>query len=90
VWEGVGALPGRVSHIEQLGSLFRTRGSIEHALPATKKLHSFISNLRIDLDMIGLYFGKYARISIFRRCEPIYEVAKEFRDNPDDREEHNE
>ena len=40
--------------------------------------------------MIGLYFGKYARLSIFRRFEHIYEVAKEFRDNPDDREEHNE
>jgi len=49
-----------------------------------------LADLRIDLDMIGLYFGKYARFSIFRRFEHIYEVAKEFRDNPDDREEHNE
>lgn len=54
----------------------------------TAKLIDLLADLRTDLDMIGLYFGKYARIVIFRRLEHIYEVAKQHRDQEDNREEH--
>jgi hypothetical protein len=56
----------------------------------TLKLIDILSDLRTDLDMIGLYFGRYARITIYRRLEHIYEVAKHHRDNAEDREAHNE
>jgi hypothetical protein len=54
----------------------------------TEKLIDILADLRTDLDMIGLYFGKYARVVIFRRLEHIYEVAKHHRDQEEDREAH--
>jgi hypothetical protein len=54
----------------------------------TKKLIDLIADLRIDLDMIGLYFGRYARYTIYKRLEHIYETAKEHRENTDNREAH--
>jgi hypothetical protein len=54
----------------------------------TYKLIDLLSDLRTDLDMIGLYFGKYARLTIYRRLEHIYEVAREHRENADNRETH--
>jgi hypothetical protein len=56
----------------------------------TSKLIDLLSDLRTDLDMIGLYFGRYARLTIYRRLEHIYEVAREHRENTDSREAHNE
>jgi hypothetical protein len=56
----------------------------------TYKLIDLLSDLRTDLDMIGLYFGRYARLTIYRRLEHIYEVAREHRENADSREAHNE
>ena len=56
----------------------------------TYKLIDLLSDLRTDLDMIGLYFGRYARLTIYRRLEHIYEVAREHRENTDSREAHNE
>jgi len=32
--------------------------------------------MRLDLDMIGIYFGRYARIVIYNRLQHIAEVAK--------------
>lgn len=49
-----------------------------------------LADLRLDLDMIGLYLGKYTRQSIFMRFENVYEVAKEEREKANDREEHDE
>ena len=56
----------------------------------TAKLIDLLSDLRTDLDMIGLYFGRYARITIYKRLEHIYEVAKHHRESEDNREAHNE
>ena len=56
----------------------------------TYKLIDLLSDLRTDLDMIGLYFGRYARLTVYRRLEHIYEVARHHRENADDREAHNE
>jgi len=56
----------------------------------TYKLIDILSDLRTDLDMIGLYFGRYARITVYKRLEHIYEVAKHHREKADDREAHNE
>lgn len=56
----------------------------------TYKLIDILSDLRTDLDMIGLYFGRYARITVYRRLEHIYEVAKHHREKADDREAHDE
>lgn len=54
----------------------------------TAKLIDILADLRTDLDMIGLYFGKHARLVIFRRLEHIYEVAKFHREKEDDIGEH--
>lgn len=54
----------------------------------TEKLIDILADLRTDLDMIGLYFGKYARVVIFRRLEHIYEVAKHHREKEADIGEH--
>lgn len=56
----------------------------------TYKLIDILSDLRTDLDMIGLYFGRYARITVYKRLEHIYEVAKHHREKEDDREAHDE
>lgn len=56
----------------------------------TLKLIDILSDLRTDLDMIGLYFGRYARLTVYRRLEHIYEVARYHRENEGDREAHNE
>jgi len=56
----------------------------------TAKLIDLLSDLRTDLDMIGLYFGRYARLTIYKRLEHIYEVARHHRENEDNREAHNE
>jgi len=56
----------------------------------TSKLIEMIADLRLDLDMIGLYFGRYARYTIYRRLEHIYEVARHHRETTDSREVHNE
>jgi hypothetical protein len=54
----------------------------------THKLIDILSDLRTDLDMIGLYFGRYARLTVYRRLEHIYEVARHHRENTDSREAH--
>ena len=54
----------------------------------TAKFIDLLSDLRTDLDMIGLYFGRYARLTVYKRLEHIYEVARHHRENEDDREEH--
>lgn len=54
----------------------------------TRKLIDLLSDLRTDLDMIGLYFGRYARLTVYRRLEHIYEVARHHRENNNDREKH--
>lgn len=56
----------------------------------THKLIDLLSDLRTDLDMIGLYFGRYARLTVYRRLEHIYETAKHHREHENSREAHNE
>jgi hypothetical protein len=53
-----------------------------------KVLSDLLSDIRLDLDMIGLYFGRFARLSIYRRLEHIYETARHHRENNDSRESH--
>jgi hypothetical protein len=53
-----------------------------------KKFIDFLADMRLDLDMIGLYFGKYARITIWNRLEHIYEVAKHHRNSAENVKEH--
>jgi hypothetical protein len=52
------------------------------------RLTDMLSDLRLDLDMIGLYFGRYASRLTFMRLEHLYETAKEHRENKHDREAH--
>jgi hypothetical protein len=54
----------------------------------TAKLIELLSDLRTDLDMIGLYFGRYARLTVYRRLEHIYETARHYRENTESREAH--
>lgn len=53
-----------------------------------EKIAEFLSDLRLDLDLIGLYLGRYVRITIWKRLEHIYEVAKHYREKEDNIEEH--
>jgi hypothetical protein len=53
-----------------------------------EKIVDFLSDLRLDLDLIGLYLGRYIRITIWNRLEHIYEVAKYHREKEDDHNEH--
>ena len=53
-----------------------------------EKIVDFLSDLRLDLDLIGLYLGRYVRITIWNRLEHIYEVAKYHREKEDNIEEH--
>jgi len=53
-----------------------------------EKIVDFLSDLRLDLDLIGLYLGRYVRITIWKRLEHIYEVAKYHREKEDNIEEH--
>jgi hypothetical protein len=53
-----------------------------------KKIIDFLADMRLDLDMIGLYFGRYARLTIYKRLEHIYETARYHREKDDDRESH--
>jgi len=41
-----------------------------------EKIVDFLSDIRLDLDLIGLYLGKYIRTTIWMRLEHIYETAK--------------
>jgi hypothetical protein len=53
-----------------------------------QRIIDMLSDLRLDLDMIGLYFGRYASTLAFKRFEIIFETAKEQRENHDSREVH--
>jgi len=53
-----------------------------------EKIAEFLSDLRLDLDLIGLYLGRYVRITVWKRLEHIYEVAKHYREKEDNIEEH--
>jgi hypothetical protein len=52
------------------------------------KIIDLISDLRIDLDMIGLYFGRYARTVVYNRLQHIAEVAKDHKKNQKDTKAH--
>jgi hypothetical protein len=52
------------------------------------KLTDMLSDLRLDLDMVGMYFGRYASRLVFQRLETIYESAKHYRENKNNKEEH--
>ena len=40
------------------------------------RIVDILSDIRIDLDMVGMYLGKYTKTVFFKRLEHIYEVAK--------------
>jgi len=41
------------------------------------RLADIVSDLRLDLDLVGMYFSQIARTVIFNRFEIVYESAKE-------------
>mgnify|MGYP001103999868 CR=1 FL=1 len=63
------------------------KGVVTREQRVAKLIIDLLADLRLDLDMIGLYLGKYTRTSIFMRFENIYEVAKEARE-ANTREDH--
>jgi hypothetical protein len=63
----------------------RTREEI-----VASKFIDFLSDIRLDLDMIGLHLGKYATTTIWKRLEHVYEVAKYHREKEEDIEAHRE
>jgi hypothetical protein len=52
------------------------------------KIIDLLSDLRIDLDMIGLYFGRYARTVVYNRLQHIAEVARHHKEKQGDIKEH--
>lgn len=40
-------------------------------------LATLLSDLRLDLDLVGMYLGRYSTLAVFKRLEHIYEVAQE-------------
>ena len=58
----------------------------EHLL--AEKVIDLLSDIRLDLDMIGLYFGRYARTVIYNRLQHIAEVAKHTQEKDQDLEAH--
>jgi len=53
-----------------------------------EKIVEFLSDLRLDLDLIGLYLGRYVRLTLWKRLEHIYETAKHHHEKEDDIKEH--
>lgn len=55
-----------------------------------KLLIDYVADLRLDLDMVGIYFARLAREVTFRRFETIYESAKHYKEHgtKKDRETH--
>jgi len=47
-----------------------------------------LSDLRLNLDMVGLYLAQITKIVAWRRFEEVYEVAKEHKDSVGDMEKH--
>lgn len=64
------------------------KGIVTREQKVAKTIIDLLSDIRLDLDMIGLYIGEYARTVIFNRFENIYEVAKEKRERNDSYEDH--
>jgi len=52
------------------------------------RLTDMLSDLRLDLDMIGMYFGRYASRLVFQRLETIFLSAQHYRENANDRKAH--
>lgn len=53
-----------------------------------EKIVEFLADIRLDLDLIGLYMGRYIRTTIWKRFEHIYETAKYHREKEDSIKEH--
>jgi len=53
-----------------------------------QKLVDMLTDLRLDLDMVGIYFSQLARLTTFARFETMYESAKEHRENTGSRQAH--
>lgn len=53
-----------------------------------QKLVDMLTDLRLDLDMIGIYFSQLARRVTYSRFETVYESAKEHREGVGSREAH--
>ena len=53
-----------------------------------QKIVDMLNDLRLDLDMIGIYISQLARLTTFSRFETIYESAKEHREGMGSREAH--
>jgi hypothetical protein len=47
-----------------------------------------LSDLRINIDMVGLYLSQITRIVTWKRFEQVYEVAKEHKESIGDMEKH--
>ena len=60
-----------------------SKGIVTREQKISATIIDLLADMRLDLDMIGLYFGKYARTVIYNRLAHIYEVAKYHRENED-------
>jgi hypothetical protein len=63
-----------------------SKGIVTREQKISATIIDLLADMRLDLDMIGLYFGKYARTVIYNRLAHIYEVAKYHRENEDSAE----
>lgn len=57
------------------------RHQITNEEKVAQKIDSLISDVRLDIDSIGLYFGQMSSITGYYRLENIVEAAREEREN---------
>jgi hypothetical protein len=46
-----------------------------------KKLAEILSDLRLDLEMVGFYFGHNVGSTLYNRLQIVYETAQEIKEN---------
>ena len=49
------------------------------------KLANLLSDLRIDLELVGFYFAQNVGSTLYNRLQIVYETAQEIKENKNDR-----
>jgi rubrerythrin len=50
-----------------------------------KKLAEILSDLRLDLDLVGFYFAQNVGSTLYNRLQIVYETAQEIKETKNDR-----
>ena len=50
-----------------------------------KKIAEILSDLRLDLDLVGFYFAQNVSSTLYNRLQIVYETAQEIKERQNDR-----